>query len=128
MPVVHLVNFATFLGTLAAFEFFLTQVVRGQKQFGEQRQQMEHLLSLLTHIWTLLAYSLFAWSTFWMINVQVVTYRILCFTAFIYLDAGLLLRLRAGARQLSTFIVLGFTLGLGYYAKAAFCFRWLLCL
>jgi ABC-type sugar transport system permease subunit len=117
LPVVHLTNFVIFLGALAAFEFFLIQVVRSQKQYDEP-QHTEQLLPLSASMWTLLGYSLFAWSTFWMINVQVVTPD-LCVAVCIYLDAGLMLRLRAGCKQIPTFIFLGVTLGLGYYAKAA---------
>jgi hypothetical protein len=37
---------------------------------------------------------------------------------FVFLDAGLVLKLRAGSKKFHTFLLLGFTLGLGYLAKA----------
>jgi hypothetical protein len=115
--VVHVVNFFIFLGALTSFEFLLRQVigVRGQEN---ERQEANSPLPMPIWIWQLIGYSLFAWSTFVMINGLRKVSPDLLVATFVYLDAGLLLRLRAGSRKPLTILLLGLTLGLGYLAKA----------
>ena len=64
----------------------------------------------------LLGYSLFLWSSLTMIGVATIGPDLLV-TAFIYLAASILLRLRRENSPLS-FVVFGLTLGVGYWAKA----------
>jgi len=117
LPIVHLVNFAIFLGALASFEFLIRQVisVRGQ----DIGQPDEHsAVPLPVWIWQLLGYSLFATTTFVLMNGVRRVSPDLCVATFLYLDAGLLLRLRTGIKRSRTCLLLGITLGLGYLAKA----------
>ena len=118
LPVVHLVNFAIFLVALAAFEFFLVQALPPNTPIDEL-QDREPMFLLPPSLWTLLGYSLFAWSALVLAKGIRGVFPDLLVAAFIYLDAGLLLRIRAGAKQLPKFLLLGLSLGLGYYAKAA---------
>ena len=115
-PLVHVVNFVIFLGELASFEFLLRQVIHTLGQENE-REDTNSALPLPAWMWQLLGYSLFAWSTFVMINGLRKVSPDLCVATFVYLDAGLLLRLRLGAHRTRTFLLLGLTLGLGYLAK-----------
>lgn len=114
-PVVHVVNFVIFLSTIASFEILLRQIIHLRQQgSGECTDQRP----LKTWMWQLLGYSLFAWSTFVMINgLRKVTPDLLVAT-IVYLDTALLLRLRTESIKLRTYLLLGLTLGLGYYAKA----------
>jgi len=63
-----------------------------------------------------LGYSLFLWSSLTMIGAAVIGPDLLV-TAFIYLAASILLRLRRETNPLS-FAMFGLTLGVGYWAKA----------
>jgi len=117
LPVVHLLNFVIFLGTLMSFAFLLTQAVQSQRQ--HDRLNVNDATDPLPElIWTLLGYSLFAWSTFVLINRVRKVNPDLGVAACIYLDAGLLLRLRTRTNKVTTALLLGLTLGLGYYVKA----------
>lgn len=117
LPIVHAVNLVIFLGALASFDFLLRQVicVLGRNHVRQDAHSAE---PLPTWMWKLLAYSLFAWSTFVLGNGLRKVTPDLCVAMFVYLDAGLLLRLRAGANRSGTCLLLGLTLGLGYLAKA----------
>lgn len=117
LPLVHAVNFLIFIAALASFEFLLRQVIR---TFGPRSdvQEAESCVRLPVWMWQLLGYGLFAWSTFVLISgIFMVTPDMLVVT-FLYLDAGLLLQLHGGDRRLRVFLLLGLTLGLGYWAKA----------
>jgi hypothetical protein len=116
VPIVHVVNFAIFLGALASFEFLLRQVICVLRR-ENCRQDADSTAPLPAWIWQLLGYSLFAWSTFVLIGGLRRVTPDLCVATFVYLDAGLLLRLRTGAKRSRTCLLLGLTLGFGYLAK-----------
>jgi len=115
--IVHVLNCVIFVGALASFEFLLRQVISvlGLENAGNDKDSVARL-PLWT--WQLLGYSVFAWSTLGMIWAPRMISPDLCVAIFVYLDAGLLLRLRAGAERSRTCLLLGLTLGLGYLAKA----------
>ena len=115
LPVVHLVNFAIFLGVFASFEFLLRQVIAVLGR-NERRPGHDSIVSAAWK-WKLLGYCIFAWSTLVVISIREASPDLLV-AMFVSLDAGLLLRLRAGAGRLQTCLLLGLSLGLGYYAKA----------
>jgi len=115
LPAVHCVNFVIFLITLACFSYFFKGASLATRQ-DDRAHGPE--MGLPTPVWTFAGYSLFAWSTFVLVNGIRKVCPDLCVAAFVYLDAGLLLRLRVKANKLPTFLLLGITLGLGYYAKA----------
>lgn len=115
LPLVHLVNLVILLGAFASFEFLLRQVI---SVLGIERGHLvEDSLAPSNWRWRLLGYSIFAWSIFVVISIREVSPD-LCVAIFVFLDAGLLLRLRSGARRLPTCLLLGLALGLGYFAKA----------
>ncbi len=72
LPIAHAVNFAIFLGTLAAFEFLLRQVICVLAQ-GNGRQNPDLALPQPTWRWQLLGYFLFAWGTIVLIGLRNVT-------------------------------------------------------
>jgi len=117
LPLVHVVNFVIFLGALLSFEFLLRQVICGLGQENNP-QDANPAVPLPPWMWRILGYSLFSWSTFVLVNGLRKVTPDLCVAALVYLDAGLVLRLRTPARKFCTFLLLGATLGLGYLAKA----------
>ena len=117
LPVVHLVNFGIFLGALASFEFLMREVLQVLRGAVGQ-QDLPRTYPASAWRWQLLGYCLFASSTFVLISGVRRVNPDLCVAAFVYLDAGLLLRLRTGANKSRTCLLLGLTLGLGYLAKA----------
>ncbi|HZD55605.1 MAG TPA: hypothetical protein VE136_02685 [Anaerolineales bacterium] len=115
-PVVHLVNFAIFLGTLLCFEFFWRReneyrVTRAVDISGNRR------VGLPEWAWISLGYALFIWSSLSLIRIWTVTPDMLM-AALVYLAAGLVLRIRSGQDHWLTFVLLGIVLGLGYLAKS----------
>jgi len=117
LPLVHLVNLVIFLGALVSFEFLMRQVIRVLRGVDGNRNA-DSAFQVPVWRWQLLGYSLFASSTFVLISGVRRVDPDLCVAAFVYLDAGLLLRLRTGAKRSRTCLLLGLTLGLGYLAKA----------
>ena len=117
VPLVHVLNFVIFLGALASFEFLLRQVISVLRR-ENGRGDADSAAPLPVWIWQLLGYSLFAWSTFGMLWAPRMVTPDLCVATFVYLDAGLVLSLRASSKRSRTGLLLGLTLGLGYLAKA----------
>lgn len=114
--VVHLVNFVIYLGTLICFEFFWRQL-RRYHQAETDRAAGKTLVTLPEWAWLALGYSLFIWSSLNLINIWAVTPDMLM-AAFVYLAAGLIMRIRMGVATWRTSILLGLVLGLGYLTKA----------
>jgi hypothetical protein len=115
-PVVHLANFVIYVGALACFEFFLSKFIRNCR-LHEEGPDGRPNVTLPEWAWWSLAYSLFIWTTLVMISVGTVTPDI-CVAAFVYLAAGLILRIRSGGATQRDFVLLGIVLGLAYLAKA----------
>lgn len=112
--VVHLVNFLIYLIALGSFHFFLREVIR-YRQCAESSGK--GYVTLPEWAWLPLGYTLFIWSSLKLITVSVVTPD-MCVAAFVYLAAGIILRIRRGSASWLTFVLLGVVLGLGYLAKA----------
>jgi 4-amino-4-deoxy-L-arabinose transferase-like glycosyltransferase len=117
VPIVHVLNLIIFLGALASFEFLMREAICVLRS-ENGRKSPDSAPSLPVWIWQLLGYSLFAWSTFGMLWAPRMVTPDLCVAIFVYLDAGLLLSLRAGNNRSRICLLLGLTLGLGYLAKA----------
>lgn len=119
----HAVNFIILVGALACFEFFWCSL--RQEVFGEgERGRLEGSPVPEIALWGI-AHALFLWASLDLITVHSVGAD-QCVAAFVYLIAGLLLRIRANATW-TRLIALGIVLGLGYLAKAVmfplgFCF------
>ena len=110
----HLEGVLIALLAFCAFRFFLNSMldtIRPQEGAGE-----DELRSLPEWSLCLLGYSLFLWSSLTLIGASTIGPDLLV-TAFVYLAAALLLRLRRESRLLS-FAAFGFTLGVGFWAKA----------
>jgi hypothetical protein len=104
-PVVHFVTFGLYLSGLAAYEFFLSQLIKTQKTFFP--------------LWALrvLGYAVFGWSSLLLILIRNVTADYLTVTV-VFLVSGILLRMRAGHKSWSSFALLGGLLGFGYLGKS----------
>ena len=121
-PVVHVVNFVIYLAVLASFEFFLrsllprepsarSEVARAGDANGASSGGVFGRVALLA-----IAYSLFLWTSLELISIWGVSPD-LCIAGFVYVIAGLLLRIR-GKGSLSLYLILGAVLGLAYLTKA----------
>jgi hypothetical protein len=110
-PLVHLVNFLIYLIALSCFGFFWHQVIKCQTRGGDNA-------TLPEWVWQALGYTLFTWSSLNLVEIWSVTPD-MCVAAFVYLAAGLILRIRGGEVTWSVFALLGVVLGLGYLSKAA---------
>jgi hypothetical protein len=97
-PSVQLVNLLIYIGTIFAFEYFLSGLVEKYENPGAIR---------------IVAYAIFWWTSFELIRVWMVNADMLV-AASIYLAFGILLRQPAKW----TSIALGAILAFGYYAKA----------
>jgi hypothetical protein len=102
-----------------AFRFFLNSsldTIRLNTDAQKTDAQKTELRPLPEWALCILGYSLFLWSSLIIVGVALIGPDLLV-TAFVYLAAGMLLRLRRQASLLS-FAVFGLTLGVGYWAKA----------
>jgi hypothetical protein len=114
-PVVHLVNFAIFLGALTSFEFLLSGLVN--YSLNEKLGRENGLARLPRWAWYAIGYTLFLWTAFRLIALGNVAPD-MCVAAFVYLAAGLVVRIRGGSAKWTTFMLLGVVLGFGYLSKA----------
>jgi len=110
-PIVHIINLGIFLLALFSFVDFWGKL--GQYK----NQKVEHEGKTLPDwAWISLGYGLFIWVSLSLVNIWAVTPDMLM-AAFVLMAAGQLVRIRLNASQLSPYIFLGITLGLGYLAK-----------
>ncbi len=105
--VMHAVNFAIFLFALASFELFLRALIAAS---SDKRSLPPWLLQII-------GYLLFAWIALDLITVTV-TSPDMFLAGFVFLSAGILLRIAAGSVGWGTYVSFGAALGFGYYAKA----------
>lgn len=116
--VAHLVNFIIYLCALGGFDFLLRQLVRYQQQTRDGATGSDERVPLPDWAWTLLGYPLFIWSSLELTTLAAVTPD-MCVAAFLFVAAGMLLRIRGGAAGWTSFAILGAVLGFSYLAKAA---------
>jgi len=105
-PLVHGVNFAIYLLSLAGFEFLWRQL---------RSDSSDSAFS--DRFWWAIGYGLFLWASLTLIKIWSVTPDLLM-SFFVYVAAGSVVRLRRGVTTWSSFVVLGCALGVGYLAKA----------
>jgi hypothetical protein len=112
--IVHAVNFLIFLGTMAAFEFFLRALCGRLLATSSQPGSLRPL-----PIWAMRAfgYSLFLYAGLVWISIGIVTPD-QCVAAVMYLVAGLLLHMQTRSRAWTWYAILGILLGVGYLVKA----------
>jgi hypothetical protein len=112
-PVAHAVNFVIYLAAFVACEFFLRSLLQQQRRESHPEDNAQPLSeSYLLAI----GYSLFLWTSLELIPIWDLSPDMLV-AAFVYLIAGLLLRIRFHS-SVPLFIALGAALGFAYLAKA----------
>jgi len=112
--VVHLVNFVIFLGAAASFNFFMSRLLRRQRQLA-QRDGAAAVVFLPEWAMLALGYALFLWTSLRLITISDISPDMLV-ALFVYVAAGIVLGMRS--ERVLDFAVLGAILGLGYLAKA----------
>jgi hypothetical protein len=110
----HLVNFSGYLGAYASFEFFLTQLMRSE----QENSHSDYSLAGSESAWHTLGLGLFLYSSLYMANHAGSSPDIFV-VFFVYLAAGLLMRMQSGQAQAGTYGAFGAALGFGYLAKTA---------
>ena len=105
-PTLHLVNWICFLFAFAAFEFLLRSMETTEP--GERIPQ-----------WALLCvgYSLFLWASLGMITLMK-SHPDLLMSGFLYMAAGILIRIRHGGAGWKIYGAFGLVLGFGYLSKS----------
>src|SRR5579864_382943 len=112
-PVAHAVNFVIYLAAFAGCEFFLRSVLQQQRhgshpEYKTQALSESYLLAI--------GYSLFLWTSLELITIWALSPDLLV-AAFVYLIAGILLRIRFH-HSVPLYIALGAALGFAYLTKA----------
>ena len=111
----HILNFAVYLASLAAFELFLKELLIARQAACESRAQSAFIESRILRIW---GYVFFLWASYFWLGPSWVTPD-LCVSLFVFLATAMLLRIRRGFGGWLLFTALGACLGLGYFAKSA---------
>lgn len=106
---VHLVNFAIYLGALVCFERLWRQLWPEKEENGR--------LALPKWVWLAIGYTLFIWVSLSLIEIWAVTPDMLL-ACFVYLAAAQLVRIGRDGGRWRDFGLLGVWLGLGYLTKA----------
>jgi 4-amino-4-deoxy-L-arabinose transferase-like glycosyltransferase len=109
----HMVNLAGMLTALVSFEFFFRSLVKHGKDLGVT-EDGEHALP--EFVWWTLGYGLFLSTTLFLLP-GTDTSPDIWVSAFTYIVAGLILRLRAAGSGWRLFALLGFTLAIAYLTK-----------
>ncbi len=112
--VAHAVNFLIYLAAFFCFEFFLRSLredLRGEAGYNNTSNWILSEQSFFA-----IGYALFLWSSLELITIWDFSPD-LCVAAFVYLIAGLLLRIRRRS-SFRLFVVFGVVLGLAYLTKA----------
>jgi 4-amino-4-deoxy-L-arabinose transferase-like glycosyltransferase len=113
--VVHLVNFANYVFAALCFAFLLRELIRHAEaqEVGADGARV----GLSTAGWILLGSTLFIWSSLVLITLWQTTPDMMV-AAFVYVAAGLLVRIHRGLASFRTFTLFGLVLGVAYLAKA----------
>jgi len=112
----HLVNFGIYLFALGCFSFLIRETVRLHRS---KRAELVAAGLVTLPDWALLAlgYSLFIWSTLFLVTVLLESPDMLV-ASFVYLATGILLRIRRKPSSWVSFVLLGVVLGFGFLAKS----------
>jgi len=115
--VVELINLVIFLIAICSFEFFLRELLQIQ-HISRDTPARQGTVGLPPVALLLVGYPLFIWTCLFWITIWMQTPD-MCVAIFVYVAAGILLRVQRGAASCFSFAALGVVLGLGYLAKAA---------
>lgn len=116
-PLVHLVNFLIYVAALGCFEYFLSELIRREKQPDVFLRNSED--GLPEWAWWTLGYSVFAFTSLVMIDVATVAPD-MGVAALFYAASALLLRIARDGTSMPRFAAFGVVLGIGYVAKTIF--------
>jgi hypothetical protein len=108
---VHVLNGILFLGALAAFEFFLTELEKSQ---GDSKRLA---LPLNTTWGRFAAYTIFLWCALVLITIRTITPDMLV-ALLGFIAAGLFVRIRSDRARTGSFIGFGLILGLAALSKS----------
>lgn len=111
--VVHAANLAIFIGALAAFDFFLRELLRRRRDDLAPAATA----TLDDHSVTLFGYGVFLYTTLYLNGLALVSPD-LCLAALLFAAAGLALRLQSPRASVITAAAFGAALALGYFAKS----------
>jgi hypothetical protein len=111
----HLLNFAVYLASLAAFGIFLKELILQRQTAGESSGKSSPVSARTFWIW---GYVFFLWAGYFWLGPVWVTPD-LCVAVIVYLATALLFRIRRGRGNWLLFAGFGALLGLGYLAKTA---------
>jgi len=115
-PIAHLVNFLIYVAAMGCFEFFLRNFIRSRRD-SDELTRCEGNIPLPEWTWWALGYTLFISTSLQLITLRLLTPDV-CVSAFVYLAAGIILKIRARSASWGRFALLGAVLGFGYLAKA----------
>jgi 4-amino-4-deoxy-L-arabinose transferase-like glycosyltransferase len=110
----HLVNFAGYLASYGAYEFFVNEMLCRERTEAAAR---EGLAALPEAAWRCVGFALFLRCSLYMVDLGRSTPDIFVLAA-VLLAAGLLQRMKSGETGWMAYAGLGLVLGLGYLAKA----------
>jgi hypothetical protein len=111
----HLLNLVVYLGSLAAFELFLKEVILQRQNARESSEKSLPVAPRSVWIW---GYLFFLWASYFWLGSEWVTPD-LSVAVLVYLATALLFRIRRRRGHWLVFAGFGALLGLGYLAKAA---------
>lgn len=114
--IVHVVNFGIYLFALGCFSFLIRQTLSRRESL---RTELLTARLMTLPDWAVLGlgYSLFIWSSLFLVTVSLESPDMLV-ASFVYLACGILLRIRLRPASWWPFILLGIVLGLGYLSKS----------
>ncbi len=124
-PVVHVINFGIYVAALCCFHFFLRHLITYDQQL-RKRDGDPDSANIPELVWWSVGYTVFMLFSLEWIGLEVVSPD-MCVAAFIFLAAGLVLRLRSGQDASWISFALGLCLGLSYLAKVASAFPVVAC-
>jgi hypothetical protein len=113
--IIHLVGLAIYIITLFCFDFLWGEF--GHVLLERSTSPGEAWVTFPQWAWYVLGYSLFLWVSLKLITVLEETPDMLL-SAAVYLATAFVLRISRDRAKLSTFVLLGLVLGLGYLTKA----------
>jgi hypothetical protein len=118
IPAAHVFGVILFVFAFLCFEFFLSSLVRNLEERTEIFRQSMTTVRLPKWAFVAVAYSVFLWSAIEHISLMIPRADMLL-SGFIYLAAGLLLRMNHQPARWRNYLVLGAVLGVGILAKEA---------
>jgi len=115
-PTVHLVVVLMFLFALVGFELFLRELICFHNGIEQDSACEVRQPAVSETAWLMLGYTLFFWSSLFLIRVTQTNPDMLV-AAFVYIATAFLLRIRRSRRPTLNFVGFGLALGLGYLTK-----------